>query len=57
MEQIRSQDSNPNRANNQEKLVDVGLTSTFNTILSQCSPQLFKVGIITVGGSLLIKGC
>ncbi|XP_071784078.1 proteasome activator complex subunit 4-like [Asterias amurensis] len=45
MEQIRSQDSNPNRANNQEKLVDVGLTSTFNTVLSQCSPQLFKVAL------------
>ena len=43
MEQIRSQDSNPNRANQQEMLFDVGLTSTISCIITQCSPQLYKV--------------
>lgn len=32
------------KLDSQEGMIGMGLTSTFHTILMQCSPQIFKVG-------------
>ena len=33
------------KMDSQEGMIGMGLTSTFHTILMQCSPQIFKVSI------------
>ncbi|XP_072167902.1 proteasome activator complex subunit 4-like [Diadema setosum] len=41
----RSQDNDQERANHQETMVDIGLSSTFCTICSQSSPQIYKATV------------
>ena len=36
---------NMEKMDSQEGMIGMGLTSTFHTILMQCSPQIFKVSI------------
>ena len=37
--------ANMEKMDSQEGMLGMGLTSTFHTILMQCSPQIFKVSI------------
>eukprot|EP00057_Strongylocentrotus_purpuratus_P019391 XP_011673865.1 PREDICTED: proteasome activator complex subunit 4 isoform X2 [Strongylocentrotus purpuratus] len=45
IEHIRSQDNDQEKVNHQEAMVDVGLSSTFSTICSQSSPQIYKAAV------------
>ncbi|XP_071961962.1 proteasome activator complex subunit 4-like [Antedon mediterranea] len=44
-EHTTSQDSTQAKVNRQENLVEVGLASTFSTMLNQCSPQIYQVAL------------
>ena len=37
--------ANMEKMDSQEGMIGMGLTSTFHTILMQCSPQIFKVSV------------
>ena len=43
--------SNMEKMDSQEGMIGMGLTSTFHTILMQCSPEIFKVSWVSLSGN------